>query len=91
MKKAQENKYCIVDELGNVLPNARIANRDTLKPIPDDEPIMIFRAKDVRTHQMIAVYGELCQNPVHKRRVHERLQDFKAFQDQHQDRLKEPD
>lgn len=91
MKQDQENKYCIIDEHGNVLPNARIANRETLQPIPDDEPIMIFRAKDVRTQQMIAVYGELCENQVHRQRVKMRRLDFKKFQDEHPERLKEPD
>ena len=91
MNQNQEPKYCIVDENGKVLKNARIANRSTLKAIPDDEPIMIFRAKDIRTYQTIILYMELCKNPGHQRIIQKRAQDFQNFQEQFPERIRETD
>lgn len=68
-----------------------ILDRSTLKAIPDDEPIMIFRAKDIRTYQTIILYMELCKNPGHQRIIQKRAQDFQNFQEQFPERIKEPD
>lgn len=91
MKESQEPKFRIVNAAGNPYENGRIANRHTGKVIPDDEPIMVFRAKDIRAVQAIHLYAELCKNPGHQRIVMKRLEDFKRFQDAHPERCKEPD
>lgn len=91
MDRNQEPKYMIMDENGVELPNAMIANRITGKPIPADEPIMIWRAQDLRTTQPIFLYQESCNNPGHQRIVHTRFEQFRQFQKDHPERCKEPD
>jgi len=91
MNRFQEPKYMIVDVDGNELPHARIANRTTSNVIPDEEPIMIFRGKDLRCPQMIRLYAELCRNPAHQRVVVKRFDDFTKFQTDFSTRCEEPD
>lgn len=91
MNPSQEPKYCIIDEHGNPLPNARIANRATGKPIPDDEPIMIFRAKDVHAQVAIASYIPALDNTDHAKAVELRFDRFQEFKEANPDRVKEPD
>jgi hypothetical protein len=83
MLEAQEPKYDVID--------GRIVNRKTGEPIPDDEPIMIFRAKDQHAHQAIAYYIECCANAEHQEIVARRLDDFRRFGNDHLERMKEPD
>ena len=91
MNEAQEPKYMIVDEHGVELPNAQLANRKTGGVIPEDEPVMIFRAKDIRTTQMQFLYLETCMNTFHKQAVMARRNQFLAFQASHPYRIEEPD
>lgn len=94
MDTSQEPKYCILDDEGREIPDGMIAkrvNNGTPVPIPDNEPIMIFRAKDIRSVQALTVYAEICKNPAHQRIVMQRVQDFKKFQNEHPELVKEPD
>ncbi len=91
MDVTQEPKYMIVDENGVELPNAQLANRATGKPIPKDEPVMIWRAQDLNTGQPIFLYQEICKNPGHQRVVQGRFEQFRQFQTDHPERCKEPD
>ena len=91
MKASQEPKYMIVDENGVELPNAQIANRETGKPIPDDEPIMIFRAKDLHAQVAIASYIPALDNDQHAKAVEKRFDQFQEFKEANPDRVKEPD
>jgi len=84
MLESQEPKYR-VDESG------RIVNRQSGEAIPDDEPVMIFRARDKNAAPMIAYYRKLCSNQQHKEIVGERLHHFVDFIHEHPDRMKEPD
>ncbi len=89
MKASQEPKYMIVDENGVELPNARLANRETMKPIPDGEPVMIFRAKDRHSVTIINSYAAMCRNEEHYQAVNARVQQFRDFQSNNP--TKEPD
>lgn len=91
MKTWQEPKYMIVDENGEELPNARLANRKTGDMIPDIEPVMVFRAKDRQTTQIQFLYADMCKNPGHKRAVMMRREHFLKFQDDCPEQVKEPD
>jgi len=91
MDVAQEPKYMIVDEHGNELPGALIANRQSGEPIPADEPLMIFRGKDIQAPQAMFLYAETCTNPFHKVIVIARRKQFLAFQANNPERVKEPD
>lgn len=79
----QERKYDAVD--------GKIVNRATGKPIPDDEPIIIFRAKDPHAVMAMAEYIDYCQNDQHKQVITGRMKDFLDFARNHPERMKEPD
>ena len=83
MDLLQERKYDIV--------NNQIVNRSTGVPIPDDEPIMIFRAKDRKTIGMLIAYQAMCEDENHKAVVQGRMEDFIEWQSKNQDIVKEPD
>jgi hypothetical protein len=86
----QEPKYTVDRTTG------RIINRATGVAIPDDEPIMIFRAKDVHARATIRRYVDLVEEGTagsqhHKNVCFERYQQFVAFSEQHPERMKKPD
>jgi len=72
----------------------RICNAATGEPIPDDEPIMILRAKDRLAYATLDTYyrmalarcgGEHCES------IAVRMQEFRRFSEDHPDRMKTPD
>lgn len=69
----------------------QLLKKDSSVPIPDDEPVFILRAKD--RHSLTAIYGYamLCQNLQHRKEVMKSVEDFRQFQDQFPDKIKEPD
>lgn len=83
MKLNQERKYDALD--------GKIVNRSTGKPIPDDEPIIIFRAKDLKSIPMLEFYKSTCNNAIHRDVIQGRIDDFSDFQEAHPERCKEPD
>lgn len=83
MEISQEPKYDFLE--------GRVVNRATQVPIPDDEPLVIFRAKDIHSVQALGVYMEICQNAAHKRVIQKRIEDFKSYQDEHPELVREPD
>jgi hypothetical protein len=104
LSEQQEPKYGIDGR------TARIINRATGQPIPDDEPVIIFRAKDDMALEALTAYRNAlearCDDlaPDHSEAgiqmgealaaaltsVDERLAAFRAFREQHQDRLRYP-
>ncbi|EQD46727.1 hypothetical protein B2A_08773, partial [mine drainage metagenome] len=68
---SQEPKYGIRD--------GRIVNRHSGTPIPDDEPVFIFRAKDRLAVRTLTAYFSAIEDPEHARAVASRLEDFKRF------------
>lgn len=83
MHPSQEPKYGI--------RNGRIVNRRSGVPIPDDEPIFIFRAKDRLAVRTLTAYFSAIEDPEHARAVAGRLEDFKQFAREHPERMKDPD
>jgi hypothetical protein len=74
----------------------RLVNRATGVPIPHDEPIMIFRAKDVHARATVRRYVDLVEEGTagslhHKNVCFERYQQFVAFAERHPERMKKPD
>lgn len=78
----QEPKYQF--EMG------RAINRASGDAIPLDEPIMLFRARDLRAVAMIRNYLSLVRRGPqdHINAVRERLDAFEAFAREHPDRMK---
>ena len=83
MLPSQEPKYGIRD--------GRIINRHTGEPIPDDEPIFVFRAKDRLAVRILTAYFSAIEDPEHARAMAVRLEDFKRFAREHPERMKDPD
>ena len=83
MLPSQEPKYGISD--------GRIINRQTGEPIPDDEPIFVFRAKDRLAVRILTAYFSAIEDPEHARAVAARLEDFKRFAREQPERMKDPD
>jgi len=73
--KTQDPKYDI--EIDASSPEtARLVNAATGKPIPDDEPIMIWRAQDKKAVGHIWNYADTCENQPHRMIVEDRAMDF---------------
>jgi hypothetical protein len=87
MKKDQEPKYMIVATTDGY----RLANRASEEVIPDDEPVMIFRARDRHAHEAILNYARNCENAHHAAVVMERARQFADFAEKNPERMKEPD
>jgi hypothetical protein len=87
----QESKYQVCRETG------RIVNRETGEAIPDDEPIIILRAKDVHAAPTIRRYVDLVNEArgskpsVHMDSCFGRYQSFVEFARAHPQRMKQPD
>jgi len=83
MPASQEPKYGIRDN--------RLYNRASGEFIPEDEPVFIFRARDVHAFGILAHYGNEVCNPAHASAILARVNDFKRFWNNNPDRMKEPD
>jgi hypothetical protein len=68
----------------------KLINRVSGEVIPDDEPVMFFRARDIYAVQTIEFYMTLIQNEFHQKVVSERVEDFERFATDHPERMKEP-
>ena len=71
--------------------DGRIVDRHTGQPIPDDEPIFVFRAKYRRALTALTAYYAAITNPEHAKAVAVRIESFKAFAAGHPERMREPD
>lgn len=85
LQQAQEPKYTVSQKDG------RIVNRATGKPIPDDEPIFILRAKDMNATQALHAYWESLDDEAHAAEVEARMEAFDNFAAAHPERMKQPD
>lgn len=71
--------------------NGKIINRSSGRPIPDGEPVFIFRAQDRKTLTALEAYILACENQSHREAVKKRYADFIRFSVKHPERMKEPD
>lgn len=85
LPQAQEPKYTTATVSG------RLTNRATGKPIPDDEPVFILRAKDVNALHALRGYVLMLEDDAHITAVHQRIEAFEAFAAAHPERMKQPD
>lgn len=85
LQLAQEPKYTTSAKDG------RLVNRATGKPIPDDEPVFVLRAKDVHALEALRAYLSVVDTPEHAQSVRQRINAFEAFTVAHADRMKFPD
>lgn len=69
----------------------KLCNSSTLVPIPEDEPVFIFRGKDKRAISTLKSYLCRCSDMLHVDAVVKRLDEFEAFAKANHHRMKEPD
>jgi hypothetical protein len=66
----------------------------TGEPIPDDEPLILFRARDWHAVGMLIDYRARCEadccTPEHMAGIANRLDAFRRFTEQHPARMKQP-
>lgn len=79
----QEPKYDFRD--------GHVFNRASGEMIPEDEPVMVFRARDIHALAVIEFYRVLLNDQEHQEAVLRRRYDFSNFRRRHPDRMKEPD
>jgi hypothetical protein len=77
----QEPKY----ETGQII------NRASGEVIPQDEPVMIFRARDVYSIDVLKAYHDMVIDEDHRVAIELRIQQFTQFKEQNPDRMKYPD
>lgn len=70
----------------------RIISRDS-GPIPLDEPVFIFRARDVHAIPVLDAYLQACAGgpTQHVRAISARIAEFMEFARRHPERMKAPD
>lgn len=78
-----ERKYCI--------SNNQLVKRVGLKPVPDDEPVFILRAQDRKALAALTAYHAVVDTLEQKASITTSIEDFRVFQYQHPERMKEPD
>lgn len=84
LTEAQEPKYS-TDVRG------RLFNRESGEVIPDDEPVFIFRARDIHAAEGLARYAVTCNDESHRNTILTRWKHFMDFKKKYQNRMKEPD
>lgn len=82
-----ERKYRIDVEGGE----GRLVNRNSSKPIPEDEPLFVLRAQDINSLPTLMAYLVLCEDLTHCAEVTKCIKDFQNFANQHPERMKHPD
>jgi hypothetical protein len=80
-------------------PKYHIENETIIKttngvPIPDDEPLILFRARDRLAIPLLRIYRELCEmdgcTQCQIDACSMRIHDFQAFRDSHPEAIKQP-
>lgn len=64
-------------------------------PVPEDEPLMLFRGKDRLLPDLIDQYAEMCANAgspeEHVQTLKEKAESVREWQNNHPDSVKTPD
>ena len=73
-----------------MIENNQLVKREGKKPVPHDEPLFIFRAKDRKALAILVAYGQIVDNLEQKAEVNKSVQDFRAFQEKNPELMGEP-
>lgn len=79
----QEPKYDFRD--------GHVFNRANGEMIPEDEPVFVFRARDIHAADILRLYAGRVSDPQHLQAVLARAVQFDQFAHNHPDRMKQPD
>jgi len=77
-----ERKYKIKD--------SRLVKRSNEVPIPEDEPLFVFRAKDRKALAALVGYNLVLDNLDQKEAVTKSINDFRQFQKDNPEKMGEP-
>ncbi len=77
-----ERKYTIKDN--------KLVKKSNLVPVPEDEPLFIFRAKDRKALAALVAYNGILDNLDQKAEVTKSINDFRRFQEEHPEKMAEP-
>lgn len=77
-----ERKYAIKD--------GQLVKRSNEVPVPGDEPVFIFRAKDRKALAALVAYHSILDNLDQKAEVYKSINDFRAFQEMYPEKMGEP-
>lgn len=80
--KMHERKYQIIDN--------KLVKRSNQVPVPDNEPLFIFRAKDRKALATLVAYNMILDNLDQKAEVTKSINDFRAYQEMNPDKMAEP-
>jgi hypothetical protein len=70
--------------------DGQFVNRVSGEPIPLDEPVIIFRARDNHSLPILREYLTMASDPHHRQAIKDRMGEFAAWRADHPDRVKEP-
>jgi len=73
------------------IENNMLVRRSDGVPVPDDEPVFIFRAQDIKALPILLNYRIICRDINHIAGIVKAIQDFTRFRDKNPERMKEPD
>lgn len=94
--KQIDNKHSIVllPHLPEGAPEIKIVKHTNGTAIPDDEPVILFRARDYLALPMLNYYRELCRRDgatdFQLNSMDDMLKKFEHFRDMHPDIMKQP-
>lgn len=71
-------------------PSGQLVKKSNQVPIPDDEPLFIFRAKDRKALAALVAYHAILDNLDQKAEVFKSINDFRAFQEKNPEKMAEP-
>lgn len=70
--------------------DGKFINRVSGKAIPDDEPVIIFRARDRHAVAVLNFYWQLATDEHHREAISDRIEEFLAYKNAHPEQMKEP-
>lgn len=65
-------------------------NRQSGELIPEDEPVFLFRARDVHAVEALAHYHNTCEDEEHREAINRRIAEFIVWQQQNDNLMHEP-
>jgi len=68
-----------------------LVKRMTGVPVPNDVPLFILLATDIKALPVLVAYNMIINNLDHKVEVNKTIDDFRKFQENHPERVLEPD
>jgi len=73
------------------IENNRLVKRSDGVPVPDDEPVFVLRAQDIKALPLLLAYHIICKDINHIAGIVKSIEDFTRFRDSHPERMGEPD